>query len=57
MGLEGVFHGGAGASVRLKVTKLTGESFEIDTEHTMSLDQLNWLRLGSALNYIRAKAA
>lgn len=57
MGLEGVLRGEASPLVRLKVTKITGESFEIDTEHTMSLDQLNWLRLGSALNYIRAKRA
>jgi homoaconitase len=55
IGLEHLFRGVSGAMVRLKVTKLAGESFEIDMKHTMSLDQLKWLRLGSALNHIRAE--
>jgi homoaconitase len=54
MGLEGIFNGTGGFRVRLKVTKLTGESFELDTKHTLSPDQLKWLHAGSALNHIRA---
>lgn len=39
----------------MRVTKRSGETFEIPTRHTMSSDQLKWLRAGSALNYIRSK--
>ncbi|KAH9075839.1 aconitate hydratase [Lactarius deliciosus] len=39
--------------VRVKVTTRSGESFEITTKHTMSSDQIKWLRAGSALNHIR----
>ncbi|KAM6498293.1 Aconitase family (aconitate hydratase) domain containing protein [Amanita muscaria] len=44
-----------GASIDLKVTKLSGEVLMIPTKHTMSEDQLKWLRAGSALNYIRSQ--
>lgn len=48
--------GNAGAIVHLKVTKReTGEVKMIETKHTMSEDQLKWLKAGSALNYIRAE--
>ena len=56
-GLVDVFAGKPGASVRIRVTKLDKTSFEINTKHTMSADQLKWLRAGSALNYIRSSAA
>jgi homoaconitase len=47
-----------GAVVRLKVTKReTKEVKLIETKHTMSEDQLKWLRAGSALNHIRAQRA
>lgn len=50
--------GKSGAVVRLKVTKRgTGEVKMIETEHTMSEDQLKWLKAGSALNHIRAQRA
>ncbi|KAH9056982.1 aconitate hydratase [Lactarius vividus] len=35
------------------VTTRSGETFEIATKHTMSSDQIKWLRAGSALNHIR----
>ena len=55
IGLEGLLNGDSSTPIRLKVTKRSGETFEIPTKHTMSADQLNWLRAGSALNYIRSK--
>jgi hypothetical protein len=49
-----VFDGAPNASIRLKVTKReSGKVLWIDTRHTMSSDQLKWLRAGSALNHIR----
>ncbi|KAL4268066.1 Aconitate hydratase, mitochondrial [Pleurotus pulmonarius] len=53
IGLEDLLNGVPDAGIRVKVTKLNGEVFEIPTRHTMSTDQLHWLRYGSALNYIR----
>lgn len=40
----------------LDVTKSTGEKVEIQTKHTMSADQVEWLRAGSALNWIGEQA-
>ena len=54
IGLSDLFEGKLDASIKVKVTKLDGTTFEIVTEHTMSADQLNWLKAGSALNYIRS---
>ncbi|KJA26141.1 hypothetical protein HYPSUDRAFT_37029 [Hypholoma sublateritium FD-334 SS-4] len=54
VGLNDVFNCVADATVKVKVTKLDGTVFEIATKHTMSADQLNWLKAGSALNYIRS---
>ena len=54
IGLSDLFDGKLDASIKVKVTKLDGTSFEIVTKHTMSADQLNWLKAGSALNYIRS---
>lgn len=53
-GLEQIFNGTGDFPVRLNVTKSTGESFELDTKHTMSPDQFKWFCAGSALNHIRA---
>jgi homoaconitase len=55
IGLEGLLNGDHFTTIRLKVSKNSGETFEIPTKHTMSADQLNWLLAGSALNYIRSK--
>ncbi|KAF7339688.1 Aconitate hydratase, mitochondrial [Mycena sanguinolenta] len=46
---------GRDAQIKLKVTKLDGQVFEIETKHTMSADQLKWLKAGSALNFIRSQ--
>ena len=54
-GLADLLNGVPDASIKLKVTKRDGETFEILTKHTMSKDQLKWLRAGSALNYIRSQ--
>ncbi|KDQ17734.1 hypothetical protein BOTBODRAFT_29890 [Botryobasidium botryosum FD-172 SS1] len=43
----------AANAVRIKVTKKNGEVLEIETRHTMSADQLKWLKAGSALNFIK----
>jgi aconitase A len=46
------------AVIRLKITKReTGEVKMVETKHTMSEDQLKWLKAGSALNHIRAQRA
>jgi homoaconitase len=55
IGLADLLNGVSNSSVSIKVTKLNGEMFEIPTKHTMSSDQLKWLRAGSALNHIRSQ--
>ncbi|KAH8120263.1 aconitate hydratase [Phellopilus nigrolimitatus] len=55
VGLKDLLDDIPGARIRLKVTKRDGETFEIPTRHTMSSDQLKWLRAGSALNCIRSQ--
>ncbi|KAG1834548.1 aconitate hydratase [Suillus variegatus] len=55
IGLADLIEGRQNAEVKLKVTKRTGEVFEIPTKHTMSEDQLKWFRAGSALNFIRSQ--
>jgi homoaconitase len=54
IGLSYLFEGKLDAPIKVNVTKLDGTTFEIVTKHTMSADQLNWLKAGSALNYIRS---
>jgi homoaconitase len=55
IGVRDLVSGNPDATVRVKVTTPAGESVEVATKHTMSSDQLKWLRAGSALNYIRAQ--
>ena len=55
IGVHDLLSGNTDATVRVRVTTSTGESFEVATKHTMSSDQLKWLRAGSALNHIRAQ--
>ncbi|KAH9969175.1 aconitase family-domain-containing protein [Russula dissimulans] len=55
IGVHDLLSGRPDATVRVKVTTRGGESFEIVTKHTMSSDQLKWLRAGSALNHIRSQ--
>ncbi|KAL7420938.1 aconitate hydratase [Cryptotrichosporon argae] len=55
-GLADLLSGAADAQVTLVVTKPSGETVRVKTRHTMSKDQLEWLRAGSALNYIGQQA-
>lgn len=55
VGLADLLNGGSGTTIKVRVTTREGDVFEILTRHTMSSDQLNWLRAGSALNHIRSK--
>ncbi|TBU64893.1 aconitate hydratase [Dichomitus squalens] len=57
LGLADLLAGKTDAVVSLRVTRTNGETFEIPVRHTMSADQLKWLRAGSALNHIRAQIA
>lgn len=57
VGLADLLQGQADAQLRVKVTKRDGDVFEVPLRHTMSPDQLHWLRAGSALNYIRSQMA
>ena len=54
-GLAALLTGLDGVSVTLQVTKLSGETLRIPVKHTLSKEQLRWLRAGSALNHIRAQ--
>ncbi|KAA1468628.1 aconitate hydratase [Dentipellis sp. KUC8613] len=54
-GLAQLIEGDPNATVTVKVTKRDGSSFDIPVKHTMSSDQLKWLRAGSALNHIRGQ--
>ncbi|KAI9512617.1 aconitase family-domain-containing protein [Russula earlei] len=55
IGVHDLISGKPDGTVRVKVRRPGGETFEITTKHTMSRDQLKWLRAGSALNYIRSQ--
>ncbi|KAK6465683.1 aconitate hydratase [Scheffersomyces coipomensis] len=44
--------GNNGGELRVQVTKKDGSSFEIITKHTMSKDQVEFFKAGSAINYI-----
>ncbi|KAH3899752.1 aconitate hydratase ACO2 SCDLUD_004039 [Saccharomycodes ludwigii] len=44
--------GDNGGTLDIKVTKPSGESFVIKAKHTMSPDQLEFFKAGSAINYI-----
>jgi homoaconitase len=53
VGMEDVLNGTARSDrITLKVTKPSGEVIEVECRHTLSADQVEWLRAGSALNYI-----
>ncbi len=49
-----MLRGDAHAQVTLKVTKPSGETFDVATRHTLADDQVEWIKAGSALNYIAA---
>lgn len=44
--------GDNGGFLTLRVTKPSGESFDIKAKHTMSKDQVDFFKAGSAINYI-----
>ncbi|PBL00810.1 aconitate hydratase [Armillaria gallica] len=54
VGLSDLLQGGTRNTIEIKVTPRNGEPFTVLTRHTMSVDQLKWLRAGSALNHIRS---
>ena len=54
-GLADLLEGNPEAVIAIKVSKPDGEVFRVSTQHTMSTDQVKWLRAGSALNYIRSR--
>ncbi|CCF58751.1 hypothetical protein KAFR_0F01540 [Kazachstania africana CBS 2517] len=45
--------GNNGGTLDIKVTKRDGNSFVIKAKHTMSKDQINFFKAGSAINYIK----
>lgn len=52
-GLDALLRGDKDAKLTVKVRNYkTGEEKTLPVLHTMSPDQLNWLRSGSALNFI-----
>lgn len=54
IGLANLLNGEQKPTITVRVTKRSGEIFDVQTKHTMSADQLKWLRAGSALNHIRS---
>ena len=44
-----------GRPVRVEVTRPDGSTTAFDTRHTLSTDQIDWFRAGSALNVIRTR--
>ncbi|AOA63521.1 Putative mitochondrial aconitase isozyme [Komagataella phaffii] len=44
--------GDNGGIINIKVTKRSGETFEVPCKHTMSKDQVEFFKAGSAINYI-----
>ncbi|KAG1715646.1 hypothetical protein ID866_1528 [Astraeus odoratus] len=57
LGLADLLEGNTSATLKLRISKRNGEAIEIPVKHTMSIDQLNWLKAGSALNFIRSQIA
>jgi aconitase A len=52
IGVKGI---APGKPVTLVVNKKGGDQLEIKAKHTMSVDQIEWFRKGSALNLIKEK--
>lgn len=56
VGLDGLLRGTSDGKLQLKITNPSSqESVMVPVEHTMSGDQIDWLKAGSALNHIRNK--
>jgi homoaconitase len=45
-------NGDNGGIIKLRVHKKNGEAFDIDAKHTMSKDQVDFFKAGSAINHI-----
>ncbi len=45
-----------GETVTVRLTKPDGSTYDFDTNHTFSPEQVEWFRAGSALNIIRQKS-
>ncbi|KAI5954187.1 ACO2 [Candida jiufengensis] len=45
-------NGNNGGNLKLLITKKDGSNFEIEAKHTMSKDQVEFFKAGSAINYI-----
>lgn len=45
-------HGDNGGTLKIRVTKKDGSHFDITCKHTMSKDQIEFFKAGSAINYI-----
>ncbi|CEP20577.1 K01681 aconitate hydratase 1 [Cyberlindnera jadinii] len=45
-------NGDNGGIIKLRVHKKNGETFDIDAKHTMSKDQVDFFKAGSAINHI-----
>src|ERR1700722_16864694 len=56
VGLADLLQGKSGTIIKLKVSSPDGDVFDIETRHTMSKLQLEWLHAGSALTRIRMNA-
>lgn len=58
VGVASLISGDLSSIITLRVTKADGSVVEIPTKHTMSEDQVAWVKAGSALNLVReVKAA
>lgn len=52
-GVASLIAGDLSSQITLVVTKPSGEVVKIPTTHTMSADQVAWVKAGSALNLVR----
>jgi aconitate hydratase len=55
--IEGLTNLAPGSAVTVVLTHADGTTDQVPVKHTMSDDQIEWFRAGSALNLIRARAA
>ncbi|ODN77815.1 aconitate hydratase, mitochondrial [Cryptococcus amylolentus CBS 6039] len=55
-GLKNILAGEPGEEVTIVVEKPNGDKVEVQARHTLSSDQMDWLRAGSALNWIGEQA-
>jgi homoaconitase len=56
-GLDALLRGDLSAVIKVIAQKADGTTVEVETDHSLSKDQVEWIAAGSALNVIKAKAA